>query len=363
MIKLQHKYLLLFFSLFLFANGFAQDKISHGVKATFHHGAILPHRQEVNEIVEGHTQAYEFSYYKSTFGKKEWQQLYHYPKLGFSALAINLGNKEELGMGYGFFPFIEIPINKRKISWQFKLGYGIGYVEKPFDGETNYKNVAIGSHYNALIYANTYWSVKLSNAFRTTAGLSIIHFSNGSFSRPNLGINIVSLNTGLLYSFGQQSEYIVNGIEERPHKWTKKIMMGFGLKEIPPVEGPKYFVSSYSINFIKTRTEKSSYGFGADIFYNTSLSDLIFLETGKEANGLDNFRLGLVGIYSFDFRRISLLLEMGGYVFSKYKDNGIIYNRLETRFNVNDKLFIKLSMKTHFVVADYMELGIGYNFN
>lgn len=362
MIKVHHNCLLLILFLFLFVNGFTQEEPSISLKGTFHHGAILPHRQEVNEIVEDQTQAYEFSFYKSTVGKKEWQQLYHYPKLGFSALAINLGNERELGMGYGFFPFIEIPINKRKISWQLKMGYGIGYVEKPFDGETNYKNVAIGSHYNSLIYANTYWSVKLSDAFRTTVGLSIIHFSNASFSRPNLGINIVSLNTGLLYSFGKQKEYIVNEIEDRPHKWSKKIMVGFGIKERPPVEGPKYFVSSYSINFIKTRSEKNSYGFGADVFYNTSLSDLIFLETGEEADGLDNFRFGLVGIYSFDFGRISLLLEMGGYVYSKYKKNGNIYNRIGTRFNINDKLFLNVGIKTHFVVADFAEFGIGYNF-
>jgi hypothetical protein len=316
----------------------------------------------VNEIVEGKTQAYEFSFYKSTVGKKQWQQLYNYPKVGVSALAINLGNERELGMGFGVFPFIEIPINQRKINWRLKMGYGIGYIEKPFDKATNFKNIAIGSHYNALIYANMLWSIKLGKRVNTSAGLSIIHFSNGSFSRPNLGINIFSLNTGVSYNFGNLNERVVNDIEERPHKWSKKIMIGFGVKEIPPVEGPKYFVSTYSFNLIKTRAQKSSYGFGADLIYNTSLSELIAQDSTNSSSGLDNFRLGLAGIYSFDFGKISLLIEVGGYVFSRYKKNGTIYNKIGTRFNLSDRLFLNLGVRTHIVVADFVEIGIGYKF-
>ena len=343
--------------------GFAQEgERPYTLKTTFHGGGILPHRAEVNEIVEGHTQTYEFSFYKSTYGNKSWQQLYSYPKVGLSALVINLGNEEELGMAYGGFAFIEIPLNKRKISWKVKIGYGLGYVEKPFDRESNFKNIAIGSHYNALIYVNTLWSIKLSSAIRTTAGLSMIHFSNGSFSRPNLGINIFSLNSGLSYRFGEQKERITNQIVERPHQWTKKVMVGFGVKEIPPVDGPKYVVSSYSFNIIKTRAGKSSYGFGSDLFYNTSLTDLIAQDTTSNASGLDNFRLGLIGIYTFDFGRISFILEMGGYVFAKYRGDGNLYHRVRTRFNINDKLFLNVGLKTHFMVADFGEFGIGYNF-
>ena len=82
-------------------------------------------------------------------------------------------------------------------------------------------------------------------------------------------------------------------------------MLGVGVKEIPPAEGPKYIVSSYSFNMIKTRAQKSSYGFGVDAFYNTSLSDLIVRDSTGASNGLDNFRLGLAGIYSFDFGNVS----------------------------------------------------------
>ena len=80
MIKIHHKYCLIVLFSFLFVKGFTQSDIDisqknevstksyfpFGIKATFHHGAISSHRAEVNEIIEGHTQAYELSFYKST---------------------------------------------------------------------------------------------------------------------------------------------------------------------------------------------------------------------------------------------------------------------------------------------------------
>lgn len=364
MIKIHHKYGLLFFFLLVFIKGFTQESVpSFGLKETFHFGSILPHRSEVNEIIEGHSFAYELSFYKATTGKKEWQQLYKYPKVGISVLYMDLGNKKEIGSGFGVFPFIEIPLNQQKINWRLKMGYGLGYIEKPFDKTTNYKNIAIGSHFNALIYANMLWSVKITEGFDISSGLSIIHYSNSSFARPNLGINIASVNAGLTYSFGAKNELITNKIEDRPRNWKKQLMVGFGLKEIPPVEGPKYFVNTYSFNMLKARSNKSSFGFGADLFYNSSLSDLIIVEDPTATQtSLDNFRAGLVGIYGFDFGKISLYIEMGGYLFNKYTELGSIYNRLTTRFYVTDKLFLNAGLKTHFVVADFAEVGIGYNF-
>ncbi len=360
MIKVLHKYGLLLSLATLFINAFSQEvEPDFSVKGTVHLGALLPHRQVVNEIVEGHTVAYELSFYKSTIGKKQWQQVYAYPKVGISALYHNLGNPNELGNAVGIFPFVELPLNQRKINWRLKLGYGLGYIQKPFDVETNYKNVAIGSHFNALIYVNMLWNVKLSNALDVSSGLSIIHYSNSSFAQPNLGINIFSLNSGVTYKFGDKPEKIISEIPVRDRAWEKHLMTGFGLKEIQPVKGPKYFVNTYSFNMLKPIKHKGSFGFGVDVFYNTSLSDLIAKDTTATTSGMDNFRSGIVGIYAFDFGDISLLIEMGGYIFSKYKGNGSVYNRVSSRYTIKEKYFINLGLKTHVAVADFVEVGFG----
>ncbi len=375
MIKLQYKYWLLILGLSVFMKGFAQDvqevvvltggeSASFGISGTFHQGAILPHRKMVSEIVGKATKSVEFSFYKNTFGKKTWQQLHNYPRLGISAIFMDLGNEKELGNGYGVFSFIELPSNHhRKISWNMRLGFGLGYIEKPFDREKNYKNVAIGSHFNAIIYANSSLRLRLAEQVNFSLGLSMIHFSNASSSRPNLGINVFSLNSGFSYGFGIKEQFLKQKIEKRDRKWKKSVRATFGVKEIPPADGPKYFTTVYSFGMLKPRAPKSSFGFSADLFYNTSLTQAIVDDSSSTSGNLDNVRLGVGGVYAFDFGKISLAVELGGYVFSNYKKQGNVYTRLFTKFNASDKLFFTVGLKTHYFVADFPEFGIGYNFN
>ena len=240
MIKVLYKYCLLILCFFLFLNGFSQaeknnqeleEQSPFGISATFHRGAILPHRKQVSEIVGKATQSFELSFYKNTFGKKEWQQAHNYPRLGISVITMDLGNEEELGNGYGVFSFIELSSNRhKKVSWDTKLGYGLGYIEKPFNREKNFKNVAIGSHFNALIYVNTGCKVRFSDAINFSVGLSVVHFSNAASSIPNLGINILSLNSGLSYEFGKKEQFVKSPFDKRPRKWTKSLRGTFGVK-------------------------------------------------------------------------------------------------------------------------------------
>jgi len=360
-VLLSLKYRLFFSLIFIFLHTFSQNSnYSYGVKTTIHYGSILPHRPIVNEIIKGHSLITELSFFRLTNGKKQWQQLYHYPKIGVSALFLSLGNPQQLGNGYGIFPFIVIPLTHSKIQWNLKMGYGLGYVTKPFNRETNFKNIVLGSRFNALIHVNSFWSVYLTKQLKTDVGLSLTHLSNGSFRRPNLGINIVSVNGGLSYVFGKQQEKIVSKIIAKPKKWNKFLVGNVGLKEIPPVDGPKYFVSTASFNLIKSFSAKSSYGFAADFFYNSSISPTLKNNTGKKLNNADNFRLGIAAIYEIDFGRISYLFQMGVYLRTANISEGYIYHRITSRYYVNDRLFINLGLKTHYAVAEFVELGIGY---
>ncbi|MBW6484475.1 MAG: hypothetical protein K0B10_15650, partial [Vicingaceae bacterium] len=102
MFKVIFKYPL-FLGVFLhYFVSFSQQTVPQfGVEQTIHVGSILPHRPLVNAVIEGHSFIYEFSFYKNTLGKKQWQQTYNYPKIGISAMMLQLGNKEKLGNSYG----------------------------------------------------------------------------------------------------------------------------------------------------------------------------------------------------------------------------------------------------------------------
>ena len=339
----------------------SQDSIpSFGVKATYHYGFIAPHKPLVNEIIKGHTQITELSFYRNTTGKRQWEQYFNHPKTGISAMVINTGNPESLGMAYGLFPYVEYPLNHWKINWNLKIGYGVGYIQKPFNRTSNYKNLAIGSHFNALIFINSLWNYEVSKNLNTSLGLSITHFSNGSLKRPNLGINLFSVNYGVGYRFGSTKAKQVFNEVNKEKVWNSSLALSTGVKEIPPIGGKKYVVSSLAYLWLKTTSNKSSFGGGVDLFYNTSLEPLILRVQQEEPGSMANYRIGLNGTYALSMGKLSLLFQVGGYAYTAYKDNGNIYSKLVSRYSVTDKLFLNLALKTHFAVADYIEYGIGY---
>ena len=361
MIKLKVKYGLLMGLMIFFKSFIAQEsKNNFGAAVNYHFGFISPHNVLVNEIIKGHAQITELSFYQQTDGEKQWQRYFNYPKLGISAMYINSGNPISLGNIYGVFPYIDFPLNHWKITWNLKFGYGIGFIEKPFDRKTNYKNLAIGSHINALIFMNSHWNFPITERINLSTGVSLTHFSNGSLKRPNLGINIFSLNAGVSYCFGNQITTNEPTDEKREKEISHSVLATVGLKEIDPIGGNKYMVYNTSYNLLKVITNKSSIGIGADFSYNTSLEQLVVRLQHEDKGKLSNFNAGISGIYAMDIGKISMMFQTGGYVYRVYKQDNVVYTKIGTRYRFTDKLFFNLSLKTHFFVADFIEYGIGY---
>jgi hypothetical protein len=360
-IKLCFKYRLFFVLFFILKIGSAQDTIPNlGIKGTFHHGFIAPHKPLVNEVIKGHTQIFELSFYKNTTGQRQWEQYFNNPKIGISGFVINTGNDESLGKAYGVIPFVEMPLNQWKIKWNLKFGFGVGYIEKPFNRIDNYKNLTIGSHLNALIFVNSLWDLPINERFNTSLGLSLTHFSNGSLKRPNLGINLLSVNCGVGYNFGKQKQIVPFNDVNKEKTWNNFVAFSGGVKEIPPIGGKKYLVYSLVYQWIKTTSNKSGFGGGTDVFYNTSLEPLIQRVQNEDKGTIGNVRFGIHGAYQLALGKLTLQLQVGGYAYTAYKDNGNIYSKLNSRYFVTDKLFFNLSLKTHYAVADFIEYGIGF---
>lgn len=364
MIKLQVKYWFCCLFLLFLGKIKAQEKENNlGFKASHHFGFIAPHSELVNEIIKGHVNTIQFDLFKQVDGSKLWEQYYNYPRIGISALFIDAGNPESLGYLYGFFPFIDFPLNHKKISWDIKFGTGLGFVSRPFNRKNNYKNMVIGSHLNALIYFDTHCEIPVTNRLHASTGIALTHFSNGSLKRPNLGINMFTLNYGLSYNFGNTEKVVVETIENREKHWSHIVVANGGVKEIDPIGGKKYFIYNASYNLMRTVSNKSSLGIGADYFYNSSLEPLILRNQHEELGVKGNIRLGLSGIYSLDIGKVSMLFQTGYYGYTKSTSGGHIYTRVGTRYHFSNHLFFNLNLKTHFFVADFIEYGIGYQIN
>lgn len=328
------------------------------MQGRFDHGFIIAHRPALEPIQNGHVNGFEISLAKISDGSREWQNIFHFPDYGLTAAFFDLGSPEHLGKGIAVYPFVDFPLGKHGGGWHFRYGMGLGYVEKIFDPLDNFKNAALGSHVNGVIHFDLHYAKYVSRKLSFEVGSGITHFSNGSYSLPNLGINIATLNFAVSHTFGNPVARLNSPLSAINNKLQWHIYTGGFLKKIYPPRGKKYFAGTISTMMFKPLNHKSAVGLGADIFYDNSLAANIRKADMREPAEINNFRPGIYGAYHLSVNRIGLMFNMGYYVYSKYKGDGNIYHRISVRYYF-EKIFLCVNLKTHYARADFLEVGAG----
>ncbi|HUQ97546.1 MAG TPA: acyloxyacyl hydrolase, partial [Chitinophagaceae bacterium] len=166
----------------------------------FFYGSFLTRQPKAQYLRDSYSYCGEFSLVQQTDGRKAWQRANALPQVGVAAFYGNSGSKKQIGSMAGVFPFVAWQLfQNKKLQSGLRAGAGLGYIQKPYDKITNHKNVLIGTHGNA--YINFLWQTEalLFSNLHVNAGLSFSHFSNGSSTLPNLGLNIPALAFGLRY--------------------------------------------------------------------------------------------------------------------------------------------------------------------
>lgn len=347
-----------------FPSSAQQEKdYSFNLKSQVHYGFIIPHRTGMKNLIRGHVKSLEIHYDIPTYGKKEWQQLYNYPSWGFSWYFADLANSEQLGFATGIFPYINITTIRKKIfQFNYHLGWGLGYFSKPFNQEENYKNIVIGSKLNAIIALGAESKWKISSRASASLGISFTHFSNGSFTVPNLGINIPSVHGGMSYYFGNTSrEYQSDSIVSLQKKYEIAYIAAGGLRAVYPLGSTRrYPAFSLNATFGTARSQKNQFLIGYDLFYNTALFD--YFERAKIIldSKWEMLQTGISLNYMAKISKVSIITGMGIYIYTKYKFDGPFYHRIGMRYKINEHLFVNVTLKSHFFKADFSEWGIGY---
>ena len=333
---------------------------SFDISANYHYGFIIAHRTTIVPLQQDHTKSFELAIRKNTFGKKTWQQLYHYPAVGLKYLFIDLGNPQHLGTGQALIPFIDLPLNKNeRAKLSFNFGWGIGYIEKPFNKDNNYKNIAIGSRWNSAIGFSTDLKLKLLKKIFLNTGISLTHFSNGSLSTPNLGVNVASVKVGITHGLGKGKPFIRDSLPPFEKKIRNSIYAAGGVKQIYPVYGPDYYVFILSAARLKQFNRKKAIGFGIDVHYDESVTHKLKDDSVSDSGFTSGIRAGINCTYEFIFSDFSITEQFGGYIYSKLKSEGTFYNRLGLRYQFTKKYFACFNLKSHWAKADFFEWGIG----
>lgn len=306
------------------------------------------------------------SYIRQTLGHKPWQVLYNYPRIGFFLDYTDSGSPV-LGKSLSAVSYLDFVSERTKsFEWGVKLGTGLCYAFNPYDAKKNPDNRFWGTHLNVVMYGSVYVRAKLNNQVFSELGLELNHASNGSFQKPNYGVNNMNAYLGLIYRpHAEQAKF--RWIS--PALWSARLKyyagFSFGVKEINPIGGRKYpfYIAYFSVG--KRISTLSELNIGFDVLFDTSLIEEIrrdFTSNNSKIALPDYKQVGITMGHELLVGKLSLLTQLGFYAYKPYKAQPPIYQRYGLRYYFHDKVFTGITLKTHYARADVIEVGAGFRF-
>ncbi len=352
----------------VFFQSYAQDKpkASYTLDVNNFYGTILKHNPDISHLITGHPSGVILSFQKKTFGNQEWQRLYNYPEYGVSFIYNNLDNRY-LGEHYSIYAHYNFYFLRRHLM--LRLGQGMAYITTPYDEDTNFRNIAHGSHLTSATYfLLNFKKENLLKGLGIQAGLGIVHYSNGNAKAPNKSTNTLFFNAGITYALDQDSpEYIEK--EKGLIKGTEPFGYGFllrsGVNESDVVGSGQFPFYTLGAFIDKRINKKSAFQLGAELFFSKALKRFIdFRASGAFNDGTtgdeDAKRVGMYLGHELRVSRVSVLTQYGYYVYYPYDFEGQTYVRAGLRYYFTKNIVGEFTVRAHAAKAEAMEFTIGY---
>jgi hypothetical protein len=329
------------------------------------YGYVYPHsgsiRYDVNENISG----LKLTVSTSSYGRTIWDKLFRYPQYGAGILTTTLGNDVIFGRSNAAFVFANIPFSSKnnRLVFGYQIDFGIAYITRKFNIETNSLDLAIGSHFNFYGALELNGRYRLSPNNEIKASFNLSHFSNGKLTSPNLGINSVKFCVSYLYTI-KHARY-ERRVPEMPAKIKRHnvdLVFAAGTKADDQITGKRYLTSSLIGDYKYNFGLRYSLGIGADAFYDQSLGPNKIAKEGGTYTNSDLFEVGVHASIYAQFSKLTILIQVGDYVHANYYQYTRIFSRIGFRYLLTKNVFFNLTLKAHYAIADFIEWGIGYRF-
>lgn len=360
------KYTTLLFALLLFTFSAAQqnqNNSNYSFDASGFYGSIILHNPDINHLITNHPKGLILGYNRKTYGAEEWQQGFNYPDLGASFI-FHKSSNPTLGDNLGVYAHFNFYFLKRNI--QLRIGQGLSYATNPYDKVSNFRNNAYGSRFlsSTLLMIN-YQKENIFEGLGFKLGLSVIHYSNANVRAPNTSTNSLVMNAGLTYTLHQEEPNFIKREKTKiaePFKYNLAFRSGINESDVIGAgQFPFYIFSAYADKRIG---RKSTLQLGTDAFFSNFLKGLIQFQSvsfpeKNVASDTDFRRIGVFVGHELFINKLSLISQLGYYVYYPFDFEGRVYNRMGLKRYFGDKVFATISLKSHGAAAEAVEFGIG----
>mgnify|MGYP001157501512 FL=1 len=347
-----------FFLLFIFSYDFNFAQDNNFVSLSTTPGFLLAHRADLKNLA-AHNYGIDVSLEKEK-ENTHWGSYYNKPSIGYGLLYYNLG-REQTGHAFGLLSHIKLNlISIRDIDVRFRMGAGLAYLTKKFDIYENRRNQAIGSHLNGSMQFGIVARKELANSDYIETGISVSHYSNAAFKVPNLGYNIPSLT--LRYGFHNKKQ--ISPIAEpvqNINKLTWTTILIYGRKQRNFANPKDFNLWGIQIRGLLNKNSVKSWRFGLDYTIDKSYMHSINPDLPADQIAMiDQSELALAGGYQWGFGDVNLIAEMGAYVYKPTILKNAFSQRLGLAYKINSQLYTQGMLRFHRGVADFFEIGLGY---
>ena len=349
-----------------FLISFAQEKAiglqSINFEPKFYVGNIFDHTPKLSHLIKGFCTSTELGISKQSSSNKYWSVKRNYPHFGLSLIYATLGNKEVLGNAISIVPTTLFSFFKPASFLRFRLGVGLTYSTKRFHIVDNPTHTAIGSHLNAAAQLHLFTYFKLKENTFLNAGIGLLHFSNGAYRLPNLGINIYGVNLGISFMKDRAIIYLdpdTMKAEKANEFVTLRTAISF--KEFDAPGGPRYPMHEFSVAYPFYKSEIKRVYLGVDGFYDKAIYySLVTTGSGIENKHKYAMRSGIWLGYELKMNKVSLIGNWAYYIFTPTTPRSMFYQRWGVQYNATDNISFNLTMKVHYFVVDVFAWGVSY---
>jgi len=343
-------------------------KRTTSLHVSFEQGAMLGNSSEMSDelVNNSYYNGIDFRYgWTKNDRKNTYNQVYRFPTIGVGWYTSTFHNAE-IGKPNALYLFFTLPFKfeeSRRWTGSYTGAFGLSYNFNPYDEIDNPVNVFIGSYKNCYMNLAYNLNYHFNPKMVAFGSVGFKHFSNGSMSQPNYGINLFPVALGVRYKFTDQP------LQKPDHPLDPfikhnqyNLMFGFGSKNY--VHGdPNYFKMTVGINYLRQINYKYRLGVGLDLFYSAA-ADL--RNQSSQSDLSKSCSVAVVGSWEWVINKvISVPIGLGCYLHHN-EENGekeVYYERVGLRFRMAEHYNLGVTIKAHGGSADYFEWTLAYTFH
>lgn len=360
------RWLFLGLSIISLADLCAQDapKHTYTLGVNTYQGFLLVPSQNVAQFAGTRPMGVELFINKNTYGYSFWEHRYRCPDIGFSLTYTDYGNPV-LGQSIGGTIYINVPLLRRpRATLTLGLGNGLGYHTNPYRPPMETGNILLGTPVTLTMRTQLEYTYAFSSRWRGLLAAKLMHYSNAAYSIPNRGVNMPMINVGVSRRLGRQLPTYATAAEVAPPEPYQRISyylgVTTGMKTLETQGSLHNFVNLHAYAALRLSALSGIMG-GLDVFLDQATRHYIQKNVAQERP--DYRRVALVVGHELFYQRVSLLTQVGVYVYRPYRDLYLpVYQRIGMRYAFTDRLLGNFALKVHGGRAELAELGLGVRF-